>query len=94
MVTVPIIPRSSTHEVVDAAREITPTSDELKSSLYDSANIEAALVALHQDGFVVLKSVVDVAHVENLSKAMSKEADYLVKNKVKAFNQGVNCELG
>jgi hypothetical protein len=76
----------------DAPRSITPTVEELKASSYDTPNIEAALEALSQDGFVVLKSVVDVAHVEHLNSFMTKEADELLKNNVKPFNQGVNCK--
>jgi hypothetical protein len=76
----------------DAPRSITPTVEELKASSYDTPNIEAALEALSQDGFVVLKSVVDKAHVEHLNSFMTKEADELLKNNVKPFNQGVNCE--
>jgi hypothetical protein len=76
----------------DAPRNITPTVEELKASSYDTPNIEAALEALSQDGFVVLKSVVDVAHVEHLNSFMAKEADGLLKNNVKPFNQGVNCK--
>jgi len=76
----------------DAPRIITPTVEELKASSYDIPNIEAALEALSQDGFVVLKSVVDVAHVEHLNSFMTKEADELLKNNVKPFNQGVNCK--
>jgi vacuolar-type H+-ATPase subunit C/Vma6 len=76
----------------DAPRSITPTVEELKASSYDTTNIEAALEALSQDGFVVLKSVVDKAHVEHLNSFMTKEADELLKNNVKPFNQGVNCK--
>ena len=76
----------------DAPRTITPTLEELRASSYDTANIEAALEALHQDGFVVLKNIVDVAHVDHLNSYMTKEADDLVKNKAKPFNQGVDCK--
>lgn len=75
----------------DAPREIHPTLDELKASAYDNPNIEAALEALHQDGFVVLKSVVDVNHVKKLNSFMAKDAEHMIK--IKPFNQGVNCEL-
>lgn len=75
----------------DAPRTINPTPEELKSSSYDNANIQAALEALHQDGFVVLKSVVDVRHVDHINSYMGKEADDLLKNNTKPFNQGVNC---
>jgi hypothetical protein len=74
-----------------APRQIRATSSELKNCKYDTANVQAALEALHQDGFVVLKSVVDVAHVDSLNSYMSKEADEIVKNNAKPFNQGVKC---
>jgi hypothetical protein len=72
-------------------RTITPTLEELKAFSYDTPNIEAVLEALSQDGFVVLKKVVDVAHVDHLNSFMAKEADALVKNNAKPFNQGVDC---
>lgn len=78
---------------VDTPRLIHPTLAELKASAYDSPNIEAALEGLHQDGFVVLKSVVDVAHVDHLNVQMSKEADDLLNNNLKPFNQGVRCRF-
>lgn len=76
---------------VDTPRLITPTLAELKASAYDSPNIEAALEGLHQDGFAVLKSVVDVAHIDRLNVQMSKEADDLLNNNLKPFNQGIKC---
>jgi hypothetical protein len=75
----------------DAPREIKLSPGELKQGKFGIANIQAALEALHQDGFVVLKSVVDVAHVDHINSYMTKEADDLVKNKTKPFNQGVEC---
>jgi hypothetical protein len=81
------VPASS----VDTPRTITATLLELKAAKYDSTNIQAALEALNQDGFVVLKSVVDIAHIDHIKSFMTKEADELVKNNAKPFNQGVNC---
>ena len=78
---------------VDTPRTIIPSPSELKANAYESSNLQAALEALYQDGFCVLKSVVDVAHVDKLNSFMSKEADELVRNKTKAFNQGVDCAL-
>ena len=76
---------------LDAPRAIKATSQELAASKYDTPNIQAALEALYQDGFVVLKSVVNVAHIDHLNSYMSKEAEGIVRNKSKPFNQGVNC---
>lgn len=80
-------------EVKDAPRTVRATVDELKTTFYDTPNLQAALEALHQDGFVVLKSIVDVNHIDQINSYMSKEADELVKNETKPFNQGVNCNL-
>ena len=90
MVTIPSHPAQ---DAVDAPRSITPTLAELKASKYEVQNIQAALEGLHQDGFVVLKSVVDVAHADHINAYMTTEADELIKNKSKPFNQGVNCRL-
>lgn len=85
MVTVP--------QPLEQARAVTPTPDELKAQAYDTDNIEAALEALHQDGFVVLKSIVDVDHLDKISAHMTVEADELIRTDGKPFNQGVRCML-
>jgi len=77
----------------DTPREITLSPEERKKSCYGVANIQKALEALHQDGFVVLKSVVDVEHVSNLNEYMCKDAEMLVKTKAKPFNQGVDSNI-
>lgn len=77
----------------DAPCEILLSIEERQKSLYNVASIQRALEALHQDGFVVLKDVVDVQHVENLNEYMCQEAEVLVSTKAKPFNQGVNCAL-
>ncbi|TVY15089.1 Kanamycin B dioxygenase [Lachnellula arida] len=85
--------RQEPKEVGDAPRTINPTPEELKASAYDTPNIEAAMVALHQDGFVVLKNVVDVAHVDHINSYMTGEADEIIKNNAKPFNQGVKSNI-
>lgn len=84
MVTVPV-------SQADGPRKVIATPLELKTSKYDSPNIQAALEALHQDGFVVLKSVVDVTHVDHINSFMTKEADELVRTEKKPYNQGTAC---
>ncbi|KAH8821309.1 phytanoyl-dioxygenase family protein [Xylogone sp. PMI_703] len=77
----------------DGPRLIYATPAELNASRYDEANLQAALEALHQDGFVVLKGVVDVDHVDQISDYMNAEADELMKSNAKPFNQGVNSNI-
>lgn len=81
---------SSRSQTTDAPQEIALPLKRTKFR-YGVANIQSALEALHQDGFVVLKSVLDVEHVSSLNKFMIREAKVLVKNSTKPFNQGVNC---
>ena len=76
---------------VDGLRAISATVLERKASKYDSRNIQAALEALHQDGCVILKSVVDVTHIEHVNSFMETEAQELMRNNSKPFNQGVDC---
>lgn len=76
---------------IDGPRLITPTPEELRVSAYDHANIEAVMEALHQDGFVVLKNVVEVGHLDHINAFMTKEADEIIRNNSKPFNQGVKC---
>ena len=71
----------------------TASAEEARRGTYNTANLQAALEALHQDGFVVLKGVVDLDHVREINEFMCVEADELVRNKSKPFNQGVNCML-
>lgn len=83
--------QSPPQQPLDTPRCITLTDLERQKSRYNPPNIQAALEALHQDGFVVLKDVVDVGHVEKINAHMCREADELVSKGVKPFNQGVNC---
>lgn len=75
----------------DAVRCISLTAGESETGSYCSPNIQKALEAMHQDGLVILKSVVDNKHIDLLNQDMSKEAETLIRNKVKPFNQGVEC---
>ncbi|KAI9739966.1 MAG: hypothetical protein M1818_005022 [Claussenomyces sp. TS43310] len=77
----------------DAPRAITAKPEELRDSRYENVNIWHALEALHQDGFVVLKGVVDVTHIAQLNEYMCKEAEVLVSSNAKPFNQGVNSNI-
>jgi hypothetical protein len=79
-------------ESTNAASLICPTTEELAAARYDAQNITAALEALHQDGFVVLKSVVNISHIHNINEYMRVEADDLLQRNAKPFNQGVNCK--
>ena len=78
----------------DGPREIHPTREELDRGQFGSANLQKALEAFNQDGFVVLKSVVDVEHVEHINDYMKAATDGIIQERhadAKAYNQGVKC---
>lgn len=76
---------------VDAPLEVKLSPEEQAKSCYGVANIQRALEGLHQDGFVVLKSIIDLEHIKKLNEYMTEEAEVLVRTNAKPFNQGVNC---
>ena len=78
---------------LDQPQAISASQEELKRGFYDNANIQKALEALHQDGFVVLKSIVNVDHIDKINEFMSKEADNILENNLKPFNHRVKCKM-
>jgi len=83
----------------DGPRVISPTPLERTRRRFSQTNLQAALEGLHQDGLLVLESVVDVDHVNKLNDFMTAETGAILKVKdpdgtVKAFNQGVKCLSG
>lgn len=81
---------------VGLPRNVILTSEERKAGAYGFTNLQKALEAMHQDGFVVLKDVADVGHVDALNDFMTAEADLILEAKAKDkntfWNQGVACE--
>jgi hypothetical protein len=53
---------------------VTPSSQELNERRLSPQNIERALYALHFHGFVILRNVVDHAHLDILNGLMVTEA--------------------
>lgn len=85
-----------TAKVADEPRYVSMTAEERKSGAYGSASLQKALEGIHQDGFVVLKGVADLAHVNALNKYMVAEAGEILEAKLKdentEWNQGVPCK--
>ncbi|KAK4508149.1 hypothetical protein PRZ48_001887 [Zasmidium cellare] len=78
---------------MDAPRAIGLTPNERTAKSYDPQNLQAALEGLHQDGLLVLKNVVDVAHIDKLREAMSAETKTILNERAGLFNQGVNSNI-
>lgn len=78
---------------MDAPRAIQHTPEEQAAQAYNSQNLQAALEGLHQDGLLVLKSVVDVSHIDNLRAAMNAETQTVLDHRAGLFNQGVKSNI-
>lgn len=59
--------------------EITPSSSERSARLFSSQNIQRILEALHTDGVVILKDVIDPTHLDSVNEFMLSELDSLEK---------------
>ncbi|KAK5207800.1 hypothetical protein LTR47_005971 [Exophiala xenobiotica] len=67
--------------------EVFPNSEELAAGELNDANIRKVLEGLHVDGIVLLRDVIDPAHLDVLNGTMVKEAKIGVAAGVK-MNQG------
>lgn len=66
--------------------EIKPTPAELSEGKLDEPNLHAALSALKDDGFVVLRDIVAPAHIETLRDKMLSDVDEILKRSDAPFN--------
>lgn len=70
---------------------IEPTEKERQAGLYSPRNLQNVLAALHQDGVVVMRDVVNKKHIDELNAVMCEEAERLRNDPNQAFNQNVRC---
>ena len=59
--------------------EIVPSSSERSAGIFSSETSQQLLEALHRDGLVVLKDVIDPAHLDAVNEFMLSEVDALAK---------------
>lgn len=79
----------------DGPEVIHLTAEERARNAYDAANLQRALENLHRDGLLVLKGVVDIAHVDHLRSVMSDETQAIMADSRRAgkYNQGVSSNI-
>lgn len=75
----------------DAPQAIAPTDKERQAGVYSARNLQRVLGALHQDGLVILRDVIDKGHIDALNATMCEDADRLLANPDQAFNHNVRC---
>jgi hypothetical protein len=84
--------------VMDAVRAVTMSDEERRDGKYSPVTLQKALEAMHQDGLVVLKDVIDVKHIEALNTKMCEDAEEKMARPDQVYNHEVKCthskELG
>ncbi|KAK6064066.1 phytanoyl-dioxygenase family protein [Seiridium cupressi] len=72
---------------------ILANNDERIASAYSSRNLQRILSALHQDGLVVLKKVVDVEHIDAMNQVMCEQAEKNMANPDQIYNHNVRSNF-
>lgn len=75
----------------DAPQAIAPTDKERQAGVYSSRNLQRVLGALHQDGLVVLRDVIDKDHIDALNATMCEDAERRLADPKQAFNHNIKC---
>jgi hypothetical protein len=75
----------------DHVQTITLSDDERRKGKYPPLTLQKALEAMHQDGLVVLKGVIDVKHIDALNEKMCAEADQKRADPDQIYNHAVKC---
>lgn len=83
-------------DMSDAPRTVIMSTSEREKRAYNKLSLQKALEGLHQDGLLILQSVVDVDHIDQLNRFMTGERAEILRKKdpngdLKAYNQGVKC---
>lgn len=76
----------------DAPQAIAPTDKERLAGVYSPRNLQRVLGALHQDGLVVLKDVIDKEHIDSLNAVMTADAEKRIADPNQQFNHNVKCK--
>lgn len=77
----------------DGPHAIAPTDKERQAGVYSPRNLQRVLGALHQDGLVVLKDVIDKGHIDSLNAVMTADAEKRIADPKQEFNHNVKCEF-
>lgn len=81
----------NTH-TIPKVRVISLSEEDRHQGKYTPISLGKVLEAMHQDGLVVLKGVIDVNHIEKLNKKMCIDADIKRKDPSQVYNHLVKCK--
>ncbi|CAN8105438.1 unnamed protein product [Discula destructiva] len=79
--------------MADAPQAIAPTAKERKAGVYSPRNLQTVLGALHRDGLVVLRDVIDKDHIDSLNAVMTRDAEKRIHDPTQAFNHNIKSNL-
>ncbi|KAJ9497373.1 hypothetical protein H2202_007177 [Exophiala xenobiotica] len=77
----------------DHVQTITLSDDERCKGKYSPLTLQKALEAMHQDGLVVLKGVIDVKHIDTLNGKMCADADKKRADPDQIYNHAVKSNF-
>jgi hypothetical protein len=77
---------------VDLPQAILTTQEEKSAGAYSPLTLQRVLSALHRDGLVVLKEVIDTQHIDAMNQVMCQQADQSLANPNKTYNHNVRCK--
>ena len=78
---------------MDNVQAIEMSEEERRSGKYSLETLGKALGAMHQDGLVVLKNVIDVEVIKKLNTKMCADADKKIADPSQQYNHAVKCKL-
>lgn len=77
----------------DGVKVITMSEAERASGYYKPQTLEKALESMYQDGFVVLRGVIDVDFIDKLNKKMCEDAEKKIADPTQLYNHGIKCTV-
>lgn len=77
----------------DGPESIYCDQDERRRGIYKPETLGKVLSALHQDGLVLLKDIIDTAHVDAINNQMCAEVDKILSDPTQGYNHGVKSNF-
>ncbi|KAI1609984.1 phytanoyl-dioxygenase family protein [Exophiala viscosa] len=80
---------NGTTTTIDDVQSVPVSDDEHHQGKYSPLSLQKALEALHKDGLVLLKGVIDVKHIQALNDKMCADAELRRTDPNQVYNHGV-----
>ena len=77
----------------DGPQAISVNDSERRRGIYSPETLCKVLAALHQDGLVLLKDVIDRNHISAINEAMCAEVESILSDPTQGYNHGVRSNF-